>query len=210
MIGRVRLNFCVTCGRTEGLEHHHLVPRVRGGSDDETNLFTLCDSCHGKIHGEDWYDLRRLRAERITRAKKDGVYGNRDQLQKALDLLGKGATVSEVIMFTGINRKNVNRIRKDPDRALAVLERLQKDDQKRLQKEGIAHARNNGALYLGRRPEYTKDQLQLAIELLGNGKTISEISRLSGISRQTIYQVQKDPNRALAVLELWTNRNGKR
>lgn len=49
----MRQNFCVACGEANPakLEHHHLVPVAVGGSDDETNLITLCDTCHGKVHG---------------------------------------------------------------------------------------------------------------------------------------------------------------
>jgi HNH endonuclease len=48
----MRLNFCALCGEKDqsALEHHHFIPRVMGGSDDETNMFTVCGTCHGKIH----------------------------------------------------------------------------------------------------------------------------------------------------------------
>jgi hypothetical protein len=52
----VKLTFCVACGTTEGLNHHHLRPRVHGGSDAETNLITLCRSCHGLMQGSDWWE----------------------------------------------------------------------------------------------------------------------------------------------------------
>jgi len=41
---------CVACGQSGNLHQHHLVPRSIGGSDDETNLLTLCGSCHAKAH----------------------------------------------------------------------------------------------------------------------------------------------------------------
>jgi 5-methylcytosine-specific restriction endonuclease McrA len=44
--GRImRLTFCVACGATADLQHHHLVSKLDGGSDDEHNLFTLCHGC---------------------------------------------------------------------------------------------------------------------------------------------------------------------
>jgi hypothetical protein len=48
----MRLAFCAACGcdDADALEHHHLIPRSLGGSDDETNLITLCGVCHGKMH----------------------------------------------------------------------------------------------------------------------------------------------------------------
>jgi len=32
------------------LNVHHIVPLSRGGSDDPSNLHTLCNDCHAKIH----------------------------------------------------------------------------------------------------------------------------------------------------------------
>jgi hypothetical protein len=48
----MRLDFCALCGEKDSaaLEHHHFLPRAMGGSDDETNMFTVCGSCHGKVH----------------------------------------------------------------------------------------------------------------------------------------------------------------
>ena len=34
------------CGATERLSVHHIVPPRNGGSDDTTNLTTLCVRCH--------------------------------------------------------------------------------------------------------------------------------------------------------------------
>ena len=43
--------YCVACGSKEHLTQHHLVPRSIGGSDEDSNLITLCGSCHAKAHG---------------------------------------------------------------------------------------------------------------------------------------------------------------
>ena len=47
----MRLTFCALCGVTEGLEHHHVVPRSEGGAGVEENLLTLCGTHHGMLHG---------------------------------------------------------------------------------------------------------------------------------------------------------------
>lgn len=42
---------CQICGaKHTRLEVHHIVYRSKGGTDDEDNLITLCESCHKKIH----------------------------------------------------------------------------------------------------------------------------------------------------------------
>ena len=46
----MKLKFCVACGAKDDLQHHHLVTRAEGGSDNPSNLITLCSSCHHKLH----------------------------------------------------------------------------------------------------------------------------------------------------------------
>ena len=49
-----RDNFhCRECGelcQREDADVHHLIPRSLGGSDDPSNLVTLCDGCHAAFH----------------------------------------------------------------------------------------------------------------------------------------------------------------
>lgn len=33
-------------------EIHHKIPLAEGGTNDESNLISLCKACHAKIHGE--------------------------------------------------------------------------------------------------------------------------------------------------------------
>ncbi|MBO6280730.1 MAG: HNH endonuclease [Bacilli bacterium] len=42
---------CLKQGRLTPMEEvHHILPIDRGGTDDESNLMSLCHSCHEKIH----------------------------------------------------------------------------------------------------------------------------------------------------------------
>jgi 5-methylcytosine-specific restriction endonuclease McrA len=42
---------CQNCGKKQGrLEAHHLIYREQGGKDSLTNLLTLCEACHKKVH----------------------------------------------------------------------------------------------------------------------------------------------------------------
>lgn len=47
---------CSNCGRhrtsVETLDIHHIVPRGQGGSDQPSNLQTLCRRCHNAVHGD--------------------------------------------------------------------------------------------------------------------------------------------------------------
>lgn len=45
-------NCCQGCGTgTAELHVHHIVPLGAGGTNSRRNLITLCDECHGRIHG---------------------------------------------------------------------------------------------------------------------------------------------------------------
>lgn len=66
-------DFCVACGEREAsLENHHLVPRSAGGSDNPKNLITLCFDCHGKAHGYQRRDIRKLVRDGLAAAKAGG------------------------------------------------------------------------------------------------------------------------------------------
>lgn len=42
---------CQCCGEKHvRLEVHHIIYRSNGGTDDESNLITLCEGCHAKVH----------------------------------------------------------------------------------------------------------------------------------------------------------------
>lgn len=49
---------CQKCGAKDYLEVNHIVPVSEGGSNDMTNLVTLCDICHAEEHkGETIYKV---------------------------------------------------------------------------------------------------------------------------------------------------------
>jgi len=72
----MKLDFCAICGETNDLNYHHFTPRISGGSDDETNILTLCYKHHCEIHGRKYYDLvnhKQLTKNGIQKAKDRGV-----------------------------------------------------------------------------------------------------------------------------------------
>lgn len=44
---------CIRCGSTRSLEKDHIIPKSRGGSDDESNKRFLCSPCHDYRHSRD-------------------------------------------------------------------------------------------------------------------------------------------------------------
>jgi 5-methylcytosine-specific restriction endonuclease McrA len=41
---------CQVCGSRKNLQVHHKQLRSQQGSDEESNLITLCAECHGGLH----------------------------------------------------------------------------------------------------------------------------------------------------------------
>lgn len=87
----MKLDFCVLCGTTENLHHHHVIPKVKGGTDNEDNFITLCEKHHEMIHKinhcDDFFELARIGRER---AKKAGVkFGMKPRHQHLYDEITK-------------------------------------------------------------------------------------------------------------------------
>jgi 5-methylcytosine-specific restriction endonuclease McrA len=58
---------CQECNYYQHLEVHHIIPRSKGGSDELTNLITLCQRCHAKKHG---FKKREDKRKRHTKRNK--------------------------------------------------------------------------------------------------------------------------------------------
>ena len=74
----MKLDFCVACGATKDLHHHHLVPLAAGGSDTDDNLITLCAEHHARIHGnEKEFATSELIKKRLAEKRERGeIVGN--------------------------------------------------------------------------------------------------------------------------------------
>jgi len=76
---------------TEDIHKHHIVPKVLGGVDEDSNIVNLCESCHGKVHGRNMLNHRKLTKEGLKKAKERGVklggfrgyIGTKEDLKKA-------------------------------------------------------------------------------------------------------------------------------
>jgi DNA invertase Pin-like site-specific DNA recombinase len=87
---------------------------------------------------------------------------------------------------------------------MAAMGQAQAEATKAAQVAGIAHAKATGERsYLGRKPSFTRDQYQTASEMLAREEGVSEISRMTGLTRQTIYRIKADPVGQVAALVAW-------
>ena len=75
---------CQECGYYKHLEVHHIVPRSKGGTDEFSNLVTLCKECHDVIHGFKKRKKKRWNHDRRRSAKK-----RRERIDKKFDSLNQ-------------------------------------------------------------------------------------------------------------------------
>lgn len=87
---------------------------------------------------------------------------------------------------------------------LAATAQAQAEATKEAQKAGIAHAKaQDSESYRGRKPSFTRVQLETVRDLLAQGSGISAIAKETGLSRQAIYRIQGNPAEAEAALARW-------
>lgn len=87
---------------------------------------------------------------------------------------------------------------------LAASAQAQAEATKEAQRAGIEHAKSKETTYRGRKPSFTRDQLDLVRDMLASGSGVSAIGKASGLSRQTIYRLKDDPAGAEKALQLWS------
>mgnify|MGYP001441828841 FL=1 len=112
----MKLLFCVICGTNKGVEHHHITPVCKGGTDHQHNFITLCPEHHGMIHSirpGAWAHRKELQRIGIEKAKKAGKYKGRKPSidRKELNRLwDSGLSAIEIAKQMNINRTTVYRL----------------------------------------------------------------------------------------------------
>lgn len=65
---------CQVCGKDYSGQVHHVIPRSQGGTDDLSNLMTLCGKCHMLVSPvPDWLitKLWKIPAEEVSAARQE-------------------------------------------------------------------------------------------------------------------------------------------
>jgi hypothetical protein len=65
-------HICLNCGSTAN-QAHHIVPLSLGGNDILSNLASLCEECHEKVHGTTLRNHSELTKAGMAAAKARGV-----------------------------------------------------------------------------------------------------------------------------------------
>ena len=112
----MKLRFCVICGTNKDVEHHHITPVCKGGSDHEHNFITLCPEHHGMIHSirpGAWAHRKELQKIGIEKAKLKGIYKGRQPTinhNEVKRLWENGFGATEIANHMNIHRDSVYRI----------------------------------------------------------------------------------------------------
>ena len=73
---RIGANKCSICGWNESTcDIHHIIPKSKGGSNDDSNLIIVCPNCHRIIHSNKIYDesfLNTINVAKLYPNWKDG------------------------------------------------------------------------------------------------------------------------------------------
>jgi DNA invertase Pin-like site-specific DNA recombinase len=88
---------------------------------------------------------------------------------------------------------------------MAATAQAQAEATKAAQQAGIDLAKEM-AVYLGRKPSYNREQLSTVTTMLANQASISEIAKLTKLSRPVIYRIKDAPAAAEASLVKWEAR----
>lgn len=86
---------------------------------------------------------------------------------------------------------------------MAATAQAQVEAAKEAQEAGIAAAKQDRAKYRGKKPSYDRETLNLVGSMLRQGAGASEISKLTGLTRQTVIRIRKDPAGAEETLAKW-------
>ena len=125
------------------------------------------------------------------------------------EFMRRGVVIRTVIngmVFDGATKDPMQQAVRDALIAfMAATAQAQVEATKEAQKAGIAHAKQNddGTKYRGRKPTFTWDTLAAVRDLLNQGVGVAEIAKTTGLKRQTIHRIRKEPEQQVAALAAW-------
>lgn len=119
-----------------------------------------------------------------------------------------------VIIRTVINNMTFDGSTKDPMQQavrdsliafMAATAEAQAEAMREAQKAGIEHAKANddGTKFRGRKPTFTWQSYRTVRELLNQGTSVSAVAKTTGLRRQTVYRIWRNPEQQAVALASW-------
>ncbi|WP_454702039.1 recombinase family protein [Agrobacterium burrii] len=117
-----------------------------------------------------------------------------------------------VIIRTVINKMTFDGSTKDPVQMavrdaligfMAATAEAQAEAMKAAQRAGIDAKKGNRELYRGKKPSFNRKAVSDVVDMLANNAGASAISKVTGLTRQTILRIKADPAAAETALQRW-------
>ena len=133
----------------------------------------------------------------------------RDVTDTIRQFMRRGVVIRTVIngmVFDGATKDPMQQAVRDALIAfMAATAQAQSEATKEAQRAGILHAQeyDDGTKFRGRKPSFDWATFAAVQGLLSQGIAVAEIAKTTGLKRQTIYRIQKEPERQAAALAVW-------
>jgi putative DNA-invertase from lambdoid prophage Rac len=133
----------------------------------------------------------------------------RDVTDTIREFMRRGVVIRTVIngmVFDGATKDPMQQAVRDALIAfMAATAQAQAEATKEAQRAGILHAQENddGTKFRGRKPSFDWPTFAAVRDLLSQGIAVAEIAKTTGLKRQTIYRIQKEPERQATALAAW-------
>jgi len=130
------------------------------------------------------------------------------------EFMRRGVVIRTVIngtVFDGATKEPIQQAVRDALIAfMAATAQAQAEATKEAQRAGILHAQENddGTKFRGRKPSFDWSTFAAVQGLLSQGIAVAEIAKTTGLKRQTIYRIQKEPERQATALAAWNLKPG--
>ncbi|WP_444460421.1 recombinase family protein [Rhodobacter capsulatus] len=161
---------------------------------------------HEREHGQRLTDILHTGDTLVVRWLDDLGLTHADICDALHQLMTMGIIVRTIVgglVFDGSARDLINKAARDSMIGLLdAMGQASMDATRLAQHAGIDRARAEQR-YRGRKPAYDRPTLNVVHHMLANGAGASSISRLTGLSRQSILRIRDDPAQAEAALERW-------
>jgi putative DNA-invertase from lambdoid prophage Rac len=116
-------------------------------------------------------------------------------------------TVINGMVFDGSTKDPMQQAVRDALIAfMAATAQAQAEATKEAQRAGIVYAQANddGTKFRGRKPTFDWETFTAVQQRLSQGLGVAEIAKATGLKRQTIYRIQKEPGKQAAALAAWS------
>jgi putative DNA-invertase from lambdoid prophage Rac len=136
----------------------------------------------------------------------------RDVTDTIRQFMRRGVVIRTVIngmVFDGATKDPMQQAVRDALIAfMAATAQAQAEATKEAQRAGILHAQeyDDGTKFRGRKPSFDWATFAAVQGLLSQGIAVAEIAKTTGLKRQTIYRIQKEPERQAAALAVWSQK----